>query len=298
MSCQPLCLVPRPRRSFVENEPRSFSVHLTCETALRACGIFEHFPRFEFFLLPSIVHACPHAGIPLAVLGNDVANRSSVELRMELTLTPTLRVFVSGSSSAAHVGQLKRNYSVSEMNQSNYNEKPLVVEYDPQWVEEFEALAVVLAQAFGSLANNIYHVGSTAIPGMIAKPVLDIDLELAPGVDVATATKILASLGYEYEGDLGIPDRYAYRNASPAVPFSECRTVWMHHHLYVCPYHSAELARMLLFRDKLRNSAELRKEYMEIKQDVLQLAKGVRQVYVDEKARVGHSFFQRVLNSE
>ena len=177
------------------------------------------------------------------------------------------------------------------MNELNRNEKPLVVEYDPKWVDEFDAIAVVIAEAFGSLVNNIYHVGSTAIPGMIAKPVLDIDVEFAPAVDITTATKILTSIGYEYEGDLGVPDRYAYRNTSPAVPFSKYRTSWMHHHLYVCPHDSAELVRMLLFRDKLRNSAELRKEYMEIKQKVLQLAKGVRQIYVDEKARLGDSFF-------
>jgi GrpB-like predicted nucleotidyltransferase (UPF0157 family) len=181
------------------------------------------------------------------------------------------------------------------MNNPNYNEKSLVVEYDPRWVEEFDAIAVVIAEAFGSLASNIYHVGSTAIPGMIAKPVLDIDVELAPGVDIATATKILTSIGYE--GDLGIPDRHAYRNASPAVPFSMGRTAWIHHHLYVCPHNSAELTRMLLFRDKLRESAELRKDYMEIKQKALQPAKGVRQIYVDEKARVGDRFFKRVLSS-
>lgn len=183
------------------------------------------------------------------------------------------------------------------MNKPSSNEKPLVVEYDPTWAEEFEALAAVLAEAFGSHILNIYHVGSTAIPGMMAKPVLDLDVELAPGMAIDTATRILAALGYEYEGDLGIPERYAYRNPSSAVPFSRQRASWMHHHLYVCPYASAELARMLLFRDRLRNSPELREEYRQIKQAALCLAKGVRQIYVDEKARVGNSFFKRVLNS-
>lgn len=183
------------------------------------------------------------------------------------------------------------------MNEPNCNDKPLVVEYDPKWIGEFDAIAVALAEAFGPLANTICHVGSTAIPGMIAKPVLDIDVELAPDVDIPTATSILIPLGYEYEGDLGIPDRYAYRNTSLAVPYSKHRAVWMHHHLYVCPHNSAELARMLLFRDKLRNSAELREEYIELKQKVLRLAKGARQIYVDEKSRLGENFFKRVLNS-
>jgi GrpB-like predicted nucleotidyltransferase (UPF0157 family) len=184
------------------------------------------------------------------------------------------------------------------MNKPNPDEKSLLVAYDPKWVGEFDAIAVVIAEAFGPLASNIYHVGSTAIPGMIAKPVLDIDVELAPGIDLATATKILTSIGYEYEGELGIPDRYAFRNTSPAVPFSRRRTVWMHHHLYVCPHNSAELTRMLQFRDKLRNNAELRKEYMEIKQNALRLANGVRQIYVNEKARLGDRFFKKVLGSE
>lgn len=183
------------------------------------------------------------------------------------------------------------------MNSPDSNKIPLIVDYNPKWVEEFEAISAVIAEVFGSRMSSIHHVGSTAIPGMTAKPVLDIDVELALGVGIATATEILAAIGYEYEGDLGIPDRYAYRNNSPAVPFSERRTSWMHHHLYVCPHNSAELARMLLFRDKLRGSAELRKEYLEIKQKALRLANGVRQIYVDEKARLGDSFFKRVLNS-
>ena len=183
------------------------------------------------------------------------------------------------------------------MNERASNVNSLVVEYDPNWVAEFEALASVLAEAFGPFARNIYHVGSTAIPGLIAKPVLDIDVELAPDVTIATAIEVLTSLGYVYEGDLGIPDRYAFRSTSPAVPFSLHRTSWMHHHLYVCPHNAPELARMLLFRDKLRNSPDLRKEYIEIKQEALRRAKGVRQVYVDEKARLGASFFKRVLNS-
>lgn len=183
------------------------------------------------------------------------------------------------------------------MNETTNRENSLVVDYDPKWVEEFESIASVIAAAFGSLAWKIHHVGSTAIPGMIAKPVLDIDVELAPDVTIATATKILTSIGYEYEGDLGIPDRYAYRATSPAVPFSKQRTSWMQHHLYVCPHHSAELARMLLFRDKLRDSPDLRQEYIQIKQNALHLARGVRQIYVDEKARLGDDFFKKVLDS-
>ena len=71
---------------------------------------------------------------------------------------------------------------------------------------------------------------------------------------------------------------------------------WPTHHLYVCPHGSVELARHLLFRDKLRHSAELRQEYLQLKQECLRRANGERQVYVDEKERMGAAFFNKVLN--
>jgi GrpB-like predicted nucleotidyltransferase (UPF0157 family) len=70
----------------------------------------------------------------------------------------------------------------------------------------------------------------------------------------------------------------------------------MHHHLYVCPHGSRELARQLLFRDRLRASEALRQEYIGIKREALRRAGGVRQVYVDEKAKLGDTFFRRVLS--
>jgi GrpB-like predicted nucleotidyltransferase (UPF0157 family) len=183
------------------------------------------------------------------------------------------------------------------MNELDSPTDGLVVGYNSRWAQEFEEIAVVLFEAFGSLARGIHHVGSTSIPGMIAKPVLDIDVELAPGVDISTATKILTSLGYQYQGELGIADRHAYRHMSPAVPLSKHRASWMSHHLYVCPDYSAELVRHLLFRDELRKDVRLRDEYIRLKQEALRRAKGVKQVYVDEKARVANEFFKKVLGS-
>ncbi|MGC9523430.1 MAG: GrpB family protein [Anaerolineae bacterium] len=172
---------------------------------------------------------------------------------------------------------------------------PIVVPYDPVWPDEFEALRAVLAPALGALAVAIHHVGSTAIPGMIAKPVLDIDIELTPGVAVKAATDALATLGYVYRGDLGVLERYAYGRPSAAVPFSETRSAWPAHHLYVCPHGSAELARHLRFRDRLRGSERLRREYTALKRECLRRAAGDREVYVDEKARLGSPWFERVL---
>ncbi len=171
----------------------------------------------------------------------------------------------------------------------------IVVPYDAAWPAEAEALIAVLRPALGTLAKAIHHVGSTAIPGMIAKPVLDIDVELASEVTVEAATEALAVLGYTFAGDQGIPERYAYKRPAPNVPFSAARAVWPAHHLYVCPHGSAELARHLRFRDRLRESAELREAYIALKREALRRAQGVRQVYVDEKERLGAGFFTRTL---
>ncbi|MCU0522735.1 MAG: GrpB family protein, partial [Anaerolineae bacterium] len=173
--------------------------------------------------------------------------------------------------------------------------EPIVVDYDPAWPTEAAALIAVLAPAVGTLAIAIHHVGSTAIPGMIAKPVLDIDIELAPGATVEAASAALATLGYAFEGDKGIPDRYAYGRPSPGVPFSAEQTAWPAHHLYVCPHGSAELARHLVFRDRLRASVALREEYTAIKREALRRAQGVRQAYVDEKERLTDGFIWKVL---
>jgi GrpB-like predicted nucleotidyltransferase (UPF0157 family) len=174
--------------------------------------------------------------------------------------------------------------------------QPIVVEYDPSWPDEFEALAAALRPAVEGLAREIHHVGSTSIPGMPGKPVIDIDIELLPGVSIDEITAALEPLGYVFNGDQGIRDRYAYKRVSAAVPFCEHRQEWPYHHLYACPHYSEELARHLVFRDRLRESAELREAYIAIKQEALRRACGVRQVYVDEKQRLASEFVRQVVS--
>jgi GrpB-like predicted nucleotidyltransferase (UPF0157 family) len=181
------------------------------------------------------------------------------------------------------------------MNTDTATSVPIVVDYDPTWPDEAAALIAVLQPALGDLTTAIHHVGSTSIPGMMAKPVLDIDVELVPGAAVEAASAALVTLGYTFRGDLGIPERYAYGRPSPDVPYSAARSVWPTHHLYVCPHGSAELARHLRFRDRLRASAALRAEYVALKLEALRRAEGVREVYVDEKARLGAEFFAKVI---
>jgi GrpB-like predicted nucleotidyltransferase (UPF0157 family) len=120
---------------------------------------------------------------------------------------------------------------------------PVIIEdYDPRWPQLFERLRSRIASALDELAISIEHVGSTAVPGLAAKPIIDIDVLLRSPSDLAVVIRKLAELGYEHRGDLGVSGREAFR--------AKCETV--HHHLYVCPTGSREYERHIAFRDYLR----------------------------------------------
>ena len=116
----------------------------------------------------------------------------------------------------------------------------VVVDYDPAWPQLIETLRGPIWNAVSDLAIAIEHVGSTAVPGLAAKPIVDIAL-VVPRDRVGAAIARLATLGYEHKGDLGIPGREAMRHP-PGAP---------RHHLYVCPEGNLALANQLALRDYL-----------------------------------------------
>jgi GrpB-like predicted nucleotidyltransferase (UPF0157 family) len=129
-----------------------------------------------------------------------------------------------------------------------------VVEYDPAWPERFDALARRAAEALGELVLAVEHVGSTSIPGLAAKPVIDLDVVVRKE-DVPRAIERLAGIGYVHRGDLGMPGREAFR-----TPPGEEK-----HHLYLCVPESPGYRDHLLFRDYLRAHPEAVREYADLK---------------------------------
>jgi len=120
---------------------------------------------------------------------------------------------------------------------------PVIIEdYDTAWPRRFEELRFRFATALGTMAAAIDHVGSTAVPGLAAKPIIDIDVLLRLADDLPLVITRLAHIGYGHRGDLGIPGREAFR-----TPLND----WPHH-LYVCPPGSPEYQRHLGFRNHLR----------------------------------------------
>lgn len=131
----------------------------------------------------------------------------------------------------------------------------LVVDYDPSWPQQFAALKASLWPALGDLALAIEHVGSTSVVGLAAKPVIDLDVVVADA-DFAEGVRRLEQLGYQHEGDRGIPLRAAFARPARTVP----------HHLYLCPPHSPALANHLALRSHLRAHPEVARAYGELKQ--------------------------------
>ena len=152
--------------------------------------------------------------------------------------------------------------------------KPVtVVPYDPLWPIQFEALAHRIISRCGSSLLAIHHVGSTAVPGLWAKPILDIDLEILPE-KFERIKSHLETLGYTHEGNLGIVDREAFKTSQIDLP---------KHHLYVCPTTSHELKRHLAFRDALRKDDDLRDTYSRIKQESATDHPREIDAYIEEK---------------
>src|ERR671914_719550 len=88
-----------------------------------------------------------------------------------------------------------------------------VTEYDPAWPDRFEELRAEYARALADAdvpVVAIEHVGSTSVPGLAAKPVIDCDIVVAEP-DVTAASGVLVGLGFTPRGDLGIPQRWAFR---------------------------------------------------------------------------------------
>ena len=100
----------------------------------------------------------------------------------------------------------------------------LVVDYDTAWPQGFAELRAYIWPALSDVASAVEHVGSTAVPGLAAKPVIDIDV-VVPASLVPDGIARLAKLGYKHRGDLGIPDREAFSTPSGSP----------RHHIYLCP---------------------------------------------------------------
>jgi GrpB-like predicted nucleotidyltransferase (UPF0157 family) len=131
-----------------------------------------------------------------------------------------------------------------------------------------------LKTALAGLNITVEHIGSTAVPGLAAKPIIDLDVILASPADLPEAIRRLEIVGYTHEGDLGIAGREAFRPPPGAVG----------HHLYLLTAGAHELRRHLAFRDALRSDNALRDGYAALKRSLAERYGSDRNSYTKAKS--------------
>ncbi len=150
-----------------------------------------------------------------------------------------------------------------------------VVPYDTGWVSEFEAEGKRISGALGETVVRLHHIGSTAIPGIYAKPIIDFLMEVYDIVKLDDKSSALVKLGYEAKGEFGIPGRRYFRKNDA----SGVRT----HQIHAFGVGSPEIERHLAFRDYMSVHAAEARAYSELKKSLAILHPHDIQAYMDGK---------------
>jgi GrpB-like predicted nucleotidyltransferase (UPF0157 family) len=142
-----------------------------------------------------------------------------------------------------------------------------------RWHDLFAEEEGRLRVALGEYALAIEHVGSTAICGLSAKPIIDIAVAVPEIADAGKCVMPLEQIGYEYRGEQGIPGRHFFGKGEPRT-----------HHVHMVEMGSDFWRDHLLFRDYLREHREIIEEYEKLKKDLAQRHKENREAYTEGKA--------------
>jgi GrpB-like predicted nucleotidyltransferase (UPF0157 family)/predicted kinase len=161
---------------------------------------------------------------------------------------------------------------VADVIWNNITEEVAVVPYDSVWPLMFEVEKDQIAAALGDRVTEIHHIGSTAIPGLAAKPVIDIMLVVRKLEDAIECIGLLSDLGYAFIDYPQNTDRRFFRKGQPRT-----------YHVHLVAQGNAELAHHLTFRDTLRANPEWRDQYAALKFDLAERHRNDRAQYSESK---------------
>ena len=153
----------------------------------------------------------------------------------------------------------------------------VIVPYNPEWSREFEQERARLEKAFASTSIVIEHIGSTAVPGLAAKPVIDIMVGVAALSEAEARIESLRAHGYEYVPayEAQLPHRRYFRK-----PLAEPRT----HHVHCVLRGSSFWEDQLVFRDYLRAHPAAKEAYATLKRDLASRYAADREAYSEGKS--------------
>ncbi len=169
----------------------------------------------------------------------------------------------------------------------------LIIEYQPKWQEDFHKIKEVLTATFSTSPITIEHIGSTAIEGLAAKPIIDIDIVYHETRQLSRVTSELEWIGYNHVGDQGIFGREVFKRNQETQNHQILD--FISHHLYACHVESDELKRHLAFRDYLRKNEDARTKYEKLKLDIAQQANQEKKKYDLLKEVQANDFIASIL---
>jgi GrpB-like predicted nucleotidyltransferase (UPF0157 family) len=161
-----------------------------------------------------------------------------------------------------------------------------IVPYDPAWVDAYNQEAEKLRPVFGDELVDIEHIGSTAVPGLASKPIIDLAVLIKSHENADTFIEPLLALDYRFDRDVHAkvvsPERHLFRKGNPtrfhlSVAYADRGGFWR---------------RQLLFRDYLRAHPEDRQRYQDLKQKLIQVDTNI-DAYVSGKSEFINEILQK-----
>lgn len=156
-----------------------------------------------------------------------------------------------------------------------------LISYQPSWRDRFETEKLKLKKIFGDRAIAVEHIGSTSIPGLSAKPIIDIAVLIEKREDGDNFIKSVEEFGYQYDKLNSSGERHFFRKGNPAefhlsIAYRDKGSFW---------------ERQILFRDYLRNHPKYRNEYQKLKENLLKNDPSGKGTYLSGKSE----FVTRIL---
>jgi GrpB-like predicted nucleotidyltransferase (UPF0157 family) len=169
----------------------------------------------------------------------------------------------------------------------------LIQKYKESWVDDFNEIKNILSEALINIKISIEHVGSTSIPNLAAKPIIDIDIVYDAPVVFEDIKNRLEKIGYFHNGNQGIPHREVFKRVKTEVLKGVLDEIV--HHLYVCTTDSEAFQRHILFRNYLRAHDTARVQYQNLKYVVAEEVNQDKKKYAELKEVMARDFINRII---
>lgn len=171
----------------------------------------------------------------------------------------------------------------------------LIEKYTSDWGKHFDDIKSQVETVLHGFEFSIEHVGSTSVPNLDSKPIIDIDIIYSVKQDFEKIKQGLEKIGYYHNGNQGIKDRDVFkRNGKLSNKILDT----IKHHLYVCPIDSKALERHILSRNFLRKNDWARIKYQQMKYELADIANQDKKVYAALKELNINDFIDSIIEEE